>query len=67
MPSKHLITLFLFFWIASNADAAPSAKPPQDVNVVNTPNVTVTNPQTSVTVDNTSPIPVSVQGDIVAI
>jgi hypothetical protein len=57
--------------IVANVDAAPS-KPPQDVNVINTPNVTVTNPQTSVTVtnpqtsvtvDNTAsnPIPVTVQ------
>ena len=45
--------------------AAPPAK---DVNVINTPTVTVTNPQTSVTVDNAggNPVPVTIQGGVPA-
>jgi hypothetical protein len=63
MKRKHFLALLLTAGIAV-ANAAPPPKPPQDVNVVNTPNVTVKNPQTSVTVDNTAPIPVSVQDGI---
>ena len=64
MQSKHLIILLLSTGIAVNTNAKPPTNPPAeplDVNVVNTPNVTVTNPQTTVTVDNTTPIPVDVQ------
>jgi hypothetical protein len=54
--------------VSQSVWAAPDKPPPgpQDVNVVNTPNVTVMNPQTSVTVDNTNPIPVDVQGGMIA-
>jgi len=47
----------------SNTWAAPA---PKDVNIVNTPTVTVTNPQTSVTIDNAAgnPVPVTIQGGI---
>lgn len=62
MKSKHIVALILTAGITANVYAAPD-KLPQDVNVVNTPNVTVTNPQTSVTVDNAAgnPGPVTVQ------
>lgn len=65
MEAIQIIPLVLAAGFTANILAAPAPKPPPgptDVNVVNTPNVTVSNPQTSVTVDNTSPIPVSVQG-----
>jgi len=82
MKAKHLLILMLTAGISANAYTAPSKPPPepQDVNVMNTPNVTVTNPQTSVTVnneqgnpvpvsgtvtvDNTTPIPVTVHSDL---
>jgi len=57
------IILPLLILATSNTWAAPPAK---DVNVVNTPTVTVTNPQTSVTVDNAAinPVPVTIQGGV---
>ena len=66
MKGKRLIALMLTASITANVYAAPSKPPPgpQDVNVVNTPNVTVTNPQTSVTVDNASINPVPVTGNV---
>jgi hypothetical protein len=59
---KKIIISFLIL-AASNSWAAPPAK---DVNVINTPAVTVTNPQTSVTVDNSAgnPVPVTIQGGV---
>ena len=58
-----IIQLLFLMLAASNTWAAPPAK---DVNVVNTPTVTVTNPQTSVTVDNSAgnPVPVTIQGGV---
>ena len=38
MKVKHLVALLLTAGIAANISAAPTPKPPQDVNVVNTPN-----------------------------
>jgi len=65
MNTKYLVALILVAGITANVYAVPDKPPPepQDVNVVNTPNVTVTNPQTSVTVDNAAgnPVPVTVQ------
>jgi hypothetical protein len=66
MKACQIISLILAVGFIANISAAPDPKPPpdpQDVNVVNTPSVTVTNPQTSVTVDNTdgNPVPVTVQ------
>ena len=66
MKACQIISLILAVGFIANISAAPNPKPPpdpQDVNVVNTPSVTVTNPQTSVTVDNTAgnPVPVTVQ------
>lgn len=57
------ITLFILILVASNTWAAAPAK---DVNVINTPSVTVTNLPASVTVDNsaTNPVPVSIQGGV---
>ena len=59
MRINYLLILLLAAGFASNV----FAEKPKDVNVVNTPNVTVTNPQTSVTVDNETgnPVPVTVQ------
>ena len=48
MRINYLLILLLAAGFASNV----FAEKPKDMNVVNTPNVTVTNPQTSVTVDN---------------
>ena len=65
--SKIIIALLL----TAGISAAYAAKPPpqaQEVIVINDDTqsvpVTVQNPQTSVTVDNTTPIPVDVQGGI---
>lgn len=57
--TKKIYLLFAVSFIAFNADAA---KPAKNVNVINTPSVTVTNPQTSVTVDNAenNPVPVKI-------
>lgn len=57
----HAIFILAASGLVANVNAA---KPNQDVNVVNIPDVTVTNPQTSVTVDNDSanPVPVTVEG-----
>lgn len=59
----NTLKLMLFSTIFIGVAYAAPEKPPQDVNVVNTPNVTIANPQTSVTVDNdsTSPVPVTVE------
>ena len=59
MRMNYFLILLLATGFASNVFAGTS----KDVNVVNTPNVTVTNPQTSVTVDNEAgnPVPVTVQ------
>lgn len=59
------IALSMTFGLAATTTAA--APPTPSVNIANTPlPVTVQNPQTSVTVDNTSanPLPVTVQGGI---
>jgi len=58
MRINYLLILLLAAGFASNV----LAEKPKDVNVVNNPNVTVTNPQTSVTVDNEAgnPVPVTV-------
>jgi hypothetical protein len=66
MKANQLVFALIIALFTVNTFAAPNPKPPpepQDVNVVNTPNVTVTNPQTSVTVDNVAgnPVPVTVQ------
>ena len=65
MKTTPVMVLVVTASITANVYAAPNKPPPppQDVNVINTPNVTVTNPQTSVTVDNTAsnPVPVTVQ------
>ena len=59
---RKVILSFLILAI-SNIWAAPK---PKNVNVVNTPTVTVTNPQISVTVDNAAgnPVPVTIQGGV---
>jgi len=64
---KVLIFSFFVMAVSTTLSAAPS-KPPTDVNVVNTPTVTITNPQSSVTVDNAAgnPVPVTIQGGISA-
>lgn len=66
MKLNQLICLLLSAGISANVYAAKPEPQPQDVNIINTPNVTVTNPQTSVTVNNDSanPVPVTVQGGI---
>jgi len=58
--------ILLFLMLATSNTWAAQFKPPADVNVVNTPTVTVTNPQTSVTVDNaaSNPVPVTIQGGV---
>ncbi len=73
MKTKSVMALVITTAITANVYAAPD-KQPQDVNVVNTPlpvtvdtatplPVTVQNPQTSVTIDNSevNPVPVTVQ------
>ena len=64
--NKLVLALIIAVFAANTYAAKPPPPGPQDVNVVNTPNVTVTNPQTSVTIDNGSgnPVPVNVQNQI---
>ena len=59
MRTHCLLILLLATGFASSVFAEKT----KDVNVVNTPDVTVTNPQTSVPVDNETgnPVPVTVQ------
>ena len=61
--NKLVFALIIAGFSANTFAAKPPPSGPQDVNVVNTPNVTVTNPLTSVTVDNSlgNPVPVTVQ------
>lgn len=67
MKHDHLILGTIAIIIASNSWASPGngrGQGPRDVNVINTPNVVVTNPQTSVSIDNTSESPVPVRGTV---
>lgn len=65
MNNLSTLTNLIFLLSVISIDAY-AAKPVQDVNVINTPTVTIANPQTSVTVDNTvaNPVPVTVENSV---
>lgn len=71
MKTNILVLALIAVGFAANAFAAkppPQPEPPQDVTVINDDTqsipVTVQNPQTSVTVDNTSGNPVPITGSV---
>ena len=64
MKINHLaIFMIATFGITANVSAA---RPGVPVKIINSPTVTVANPQTSVTVDNVAnnPVPVTIQGGV---
>lgn len=65
---KLILTASLLSFLMLATPNTWAATPAKDVNVINTPTVTVTNPQTSVTVDNVAnnPVPVTIQGGCIS-
>ena len=59
-----IIVSAVFVVFITNAYAKPPASRTKNVNVVNTPNVTVANPQTMVTVNNGTSNPIPVAGAV---